>query len=160
MYRSEIFHRAHSTPVGEDPRQGEAERRCADTGLQQRGQEEELFNSLHKDVKAHCQSREECQKAAKGLAINRIPLIPLPIIEEPFRRIAMDVVEPLERSKTGNKYVLVVCDYATRYPEAIPMRSVDAKHVAEELIKKFARVGIPEEILTDQGTVFMSQLLK
>ncbi|CAH1242223.1 GIN1 [Branchiostoma lanceolatum] len=119
-----------------------------------------FWPGLHKDVKTHCQSCEECQKAAKVLTKNRAPLIPLPIIEEPFRRIAMDVVGPLERSKTGNKYVLVVCDYATRYPEAIPMRSVDAKRVAEELTKMFARVGIPEEILTDQGTNFMSQLLK
>ena len=31
--------------------------------------------------------------------------------------------------------------------------------MAEELVKLFARVGIPEEILTDQGTNFTSQLL-
>ena len=53
----------------------------------------------------------------------------------------------------------MVCDYATRYPEAIPLRSIDAEHVAEELVQVFSRVGIPEEILTDQGTNFMSQLL-
>ena len=53
----------------------------------------------------------------------------------------------------------MVGDYATRYPEAIPLRSTDAIHVAEELIKVFARVGVPEEILTDQGSNFTSQLL-
>ena len=46
-----------------------------------------------------------------------------------------------------------------RYPEAIPLRSTDAIHVAEELIKVFARVGVPKEILTDQGSNFTSQLL-
>ena len=59
----------------------------------------------------------------------------------------------------GNKYILVVCDYATRYPEAVPMKSVDAKSVAEEMVKMFARVGLPEEILTDQGSNFTCQLL-
>ena len=39
------------------------------------------------------------------------------------------------------------------------MRSIDAKHVAEELIKVFSRVGVPQEILTDQGSNFTSQLL-
>lgn len=73
--------------------------------------------------------------------------------------IAMDIVGPLPRSKSGHKYILVLCDYANRYPEAIPLRSIDAEHVAEELIKVFARVGIPQEILTDQGSNFMSQLL-
>ena len=71
----------------------------------------------------------------------------------------MDVVGPLPRNQAGNRYILVVCDYATRYPEAIPLRAIDAEHIAEELIKLFARVGVPKEILTDQGSNFMSQLL-
>ena len=55
--------------------------------------------------------------------------------------------------------MLVICDYATRYPEAIPVRSIDAENIAEELIKLFARVGIPQSILTDQGSNFTSKLL-
>ena len=58
-----------------------------------------------------------------------------------------------------NKYVLVICDYATRYPEAIPLHWIDAEHTAEELIKVFSRVGVPKEILTDQSSNFTSQLL-
>ena len=71
----------------------------------------------------------------------------------------MDVVGPLPRSRAGHRYVLVVCDYATRYPEAVAMRSVDAEHVSEELVRIFSRVGIPKEILTDQGTNLTSELL-
>ena len=89
----------------------------------------------------------------------RARLVPLPVIEEPFTRIAMDVVSPLPRSSSGHKYILVVCDYATHYPEAIPMKAVDAEHVAEELVTMFSRVGVPSEILIDQGTNFMSKLL-
>ena len=51
-------------------------------------------------------------------------------------------------------------DYATRYPEAVSMKCVEAERIAEELVKIFARVGISKEILTDQGSNFMSQLLK
>ena len=71
----------------------------------------------------------------------------------------MDIVGPLPRSRSGNHYDLLVCDYATRYLEAIPLRSIDAAHVAEELIKVFARVGVPQEILMDQERNFTSQLL-
>ena len=71
----------------------------------------------------------------------------------------MDNVGPLPRSRTGNRYILVLCDYATCYPEAIPLRTIDAKHIAEQLIGVFARVGVPQEILTDQGSNFTSQLL-
>ena len=114
--------------------------------------------SLFKDVKKFCEACSECQKTAPSRNI-RAPLVPLPIIDVPFHRIAMDIVGPLPRSRSGNKYILVLCDYATRYPEAIPLRTIDAEHIAEELLKVFARVGVPEEILTDQGNNFTSQLL-
>ena len=71
----------------------------------------------------------------------------------------MDIIGPLPRSYSGNKYTLVVCDDATRYPEAMAIPFVEAERIAEELIKLFARVGILEEILTDQGSNFMSSLL-
>ena len=71
----------------------------------------------------------------------------------------MDIVGPLPRTKSGNRYILVMCDYATWYPEAVPVKAVDAEHIAEELVRIFARVGIPEEMLTDQGSNFTSQQL-
>ena len=72
----------------------------------------------------------------------------------------MDIVGPLPQTSTGHRYILVICDYATRYPEAIPLKDVMAETVAEQLVLLFSRVGIPAEILTDQGTNFMSALLK
>ena len=66
---------------------------------------------------------------------------------------------PLPHSQCGNKFILVICDYATRYPEAVPLRTVNAENIAEELVKFFSRVGIPKEILTDHGSNFVSQLL-
>lgn len=71
----------------------------------------------------------------------------------------MDIVGPLPKSHSGKRFMLVVCDYATCYPEAVPLRSTDAEHIAEELVQIFSRVGVPEEILTDQGANFMFQLL-
>ena len=61
--------------------------------------------------------------------------MPLPVIAEPFDQIAMDIVGSLPRSQVGHRYVLIVCDYATQYPEAVAMRSIDAEHVAEELVR-------------------------
>ena len=46
----------------------------------------------------------------------------------------MDIVSPLERSYSGNKYILVVCDYATQYPKAIPLRSIDAETIVTKLM--------------------------
>ena len=114
--------------------------------------------TLYRDVANFCKGCGCCQKAShyKG---KRAPLVPLPIIDVPFKRIAMDIIGPLPHSRSGNKYIPVVCDYATRYPEAMAICSIEAERIAEELVKLFARVGIPEEILTDQGSNFTSSLL-
>ena len=51
------------------------------------------------------------------------------------------------------------CDYAMRYPKAIPLQSVDAEHIVEEFVKVFLRVGVPKEKLTNQGSNFTSRML-
>ena len=71
----------------------------------------------------------------------------------------MDIVGPLPRSRSRNRYVLVFCDYVTRYPEAVPLRCIEAEVIAEELMKLFTRVGLPREILNDQESNFQSHLL-
>ena len=114
--------------------------------------------TIFRDVKEFCRTCPDCQKASSRKG-PRAPLIPLPVIEEPFRRIMMDIVDPLPRSWLGNKYILVLCDYATRYPKALPLKTIDAEHVAEALINVFAGWGVQREILTDQGSNFTSQLL-
>ena len=72
----------------------------------------------------------------------------------------MDIVGPYPEVAREIS-IFVLCDYATQYPEAVPMKSVDAESVAEEMVQMFARVDLhaPEEILTDQGSNFTCQLL-
>ena len=84
----------------------------------------------------------------------------MPIIDEPFRQIVMDVVGPLPKTRKGNQYILVVCDYATKYPEVFPLWMFAAPVVAEKLIEMFAHYGIPQKNLTNQGTNYTSQLLQ
>lgn len=83
-------------------------------------------------------------------------LVLLSITETLFSRITMDQIGPLEKSARGHQHILVMIDYATRYPEALPLRNMSAKSTAKELMLMFSGVGIPSEILTDQGTPFMS----
>ena len=71
----------------------------------------------------------------------------------------MDFIGPLPQTQKENRSVLTICDYATRYPEAIPLPSTEAVRVAKELVNLFSHVGIPEEILSDHGENFMSTML-
>ena len=60
------------------------------------------------------------------------------IIGELFSRVAMDIVGHLPKTKRGYRYVLVLVDYATRYPEAILLKSFTADVIAEKLVEVFA----------------------
>lgn len=39
--------------------------------------------------------------------------------------MVVDIVGPLIKSTVGYQYILVVVDYSTRYPEAIPLRCIN-----------------------------------
>lgn len=113
---------------------------------------------LDGDVKIFCQRCEICQRTTPQLPPPS-QLIPLPITEVSFECIGMDLVGPLPKSAWGHEYILVILDYATWYPEAVPLRKATSKNIAKELFLLMSHVGIPKEILTDQGTPFMSRLM-
>lgn len=71
----------------------------------------------------------------------------------------VDIVGPVQMSQAGNKFILVICDNATRNPKAFPQREITAKQVAIVTLKFFCQVGIAREVLTDQGPNFMSKTL-
>ena len=85
----------------------------------------------------------------------------MPLIDTPFKRVAVDIVGPIAPpSEAGHRYILTLVDYATRYPEAVPLKKITTEAVAEALLDIYSRVGIPEEVLTDQGTQFMSECMQ
>ena len=67
---------------------------------------------IKQDVEQYCRAYPECQRVAPRPSV-RNPLIPMPIIETPFDRLALDIVGPLPRTSRGHKYILVLVDYAT-----------------------------------------------
>jgi hypothetical protein len=112
------------------------------------------------DVKRYCQSCDVCQKTVRKGTVTKAPLVHMPLIDTPFKRVAVDLVGPIwPLSERKNRYILTLVDYATRYPEAVPLPSVETERVAEALVDMFSRVGVPEEILTDMGAQFTSGLM-
>ena len=112
------------------------------------------------DVTRFCQSCDICQKTVPKGAVGRVPLGKMPIIDEPFKRIAVDIVGPFNpESESGHKYILTLIDYATRYPEAVPMMDCSTESVAEALFGIFCRLGVPKEMITDLGRQFISECM-
>ena len=57
-------------------------------------------------------------------------------------------------------YILTIIDYATRYCEALPLKTITTVEVAEALLQVYSRVGVPLEVQSDLGTQFVSDLMK
>ena len=101
-----------------------------------------------------CMSRKGPQHARQGALENMKAGYPLEIM-------AMDIVGPLPTSKTGNKYILVISDYFTKWAEAIGIPNQEAITVATKLVDHvFCRLSIPTQLHSDMGAQFESQLIK
>lgn len=61
----------------------------------------------------------------------RAPLLPLSVVGTLFNRIAMDFIGPLPCTARDYRFTLVIMDYATRFPEVVPMRTMQAMESLE-----------------------------
>lgn len=104
-----------------------------------------FWPGMYSQVKDYCKTCPECQLIA-GRCTTPVPLIPLPVTSTSFELTGVDIIGPVNRSQTQNKFILVVCDYATRNMETFPLRGVTAKQIAGALLKFSSLVGIPREL--------------
>ena len=78
----------------------------------------------------------------------------------PTQVMTVDLVCPLPESMKGNSYIMVVGDYFSRWMEAILIPNQEASTVAEKLVDEvFLRFSAPEQLHSDQGRQFKSQLV-
>ena len=78
------------------------------------------------------------------------PLMPTPLPDRPWQHVGADICE-LE----GRRFLIVV-DYYSRYIDIAHLSSMTSSQVIGKLKNIFARWGIPEEVVTDNGTQFSS----
>ena len=115
-----------------------------------------IWPSMRKDVRIWCQECVPCQQQKITRHI-KPPILHFPTGNR-FETLHLDIVGPLPASQ-GKSYILTMIDRKTRWPEAIPISSISATTVAKHLIDTwFSRYGIPDNIITDQGTQFESEL--
>ncbi|XP_072030629.1 uncharacterized protein [Amphiura filiformis] len=119
-----------------------------------------FWPGVFKDIADYCKTCNICQKTAQIRPTNKAPLQPMPIITKPFKRIGMDILGPLQMTTSKKRYILVIVDYATRFPVAVPLSNIRSSTIAEELSNLFCFVGIPDELISDQASDFKSKLIE
>ncbi|GFN87540.1 gypsy retrotransposon integrase-like protein 1 [Plakobranchus ocellatus] len=97
------------------------------------------------DVTRYCRSCDVCQRTVKKGTVSRVLLEKVPLIDTPFKRVAIDLVGPINPpSEAGHRFILTLVDYATRFAEAVSLRKIDTESVAEALVVIYSRLGLPE----------------
>ena len=82
------------------------------------------------------------------------------VVGAPMERLAMDILGPLPLTPRGNRFVLVVTDYFTKWTESYAISNQEAVTVAEKLVAEFVcRFGVPRELHSDQGTNLESKVM-
>ena len=77
-----------------------------------------------------------------------------------MERIGIDVMGPLTTSDKGNRFVIVICDYFTKWVEAFATPDHCAETVAKILVDHFiSRWGLPSSLHSDQGREFEGKLI-
>ena len=112
---------------------------------------------FHRDIENFCKSGTTCTKN-KLIPRPRKPLQPIAVQPIPFHMVGMDIIGPLKVTLRGNRYILSIIDYCTKYGEAVALPNQETETVVCALEEVFSRHCIPSIILTDQGSTFESHL--
>ena len=116
--------------------------------------------NYRQDVTDWVRSCVKCQQR-KGSPRKRKAALQPSAVGVPLQRVAMDIMGPLPVSERGNRYVLVVMDYFTKWAEAFPLPNQEAESIAEVFVTQFVcRYGVPSQIHTDRGKNFDSLLMR
>jgi transposase InsO family protein len=112
------------------------------------------------DVDLFIRQCNQCARRKYGKSRPKGALIPTRVFE-PFERVALDVTGPHPVSKGGNRFMITIIDLFTKFAIAVPVRNHEAVTIASIFIQQWiCFFGIPEQILTDCGRDFLSDVMK
>ncbi|UYV61724.1 hypothetical protein LAZ67_1006165, partial [Cordylochernes scorpioides] len=112
------------------------------------------------DVEIWCRNCTQCS-SRKGPTTRSKGKLKIYNVGAPFERVAIDVVGSFPKSDLGNKYILVIMDYFTKWPVAVPIPDQEASTLSEALLKDWVCIfGVPKILHSHQGRNFESNIFQ
>ncbi len=84
------------------------------------------------------------------------PLTPTPWPSSPWEHIQVDLCGELHGAPAHARYLLVVHDLHSKWPEVFQLSSISAHSIIDRLDNLFGRWGLPSVVTTDNGPQFAS----
>jgi len=113
--------------------------------------------TLYKDVEQWVKLCKMCQEHSNlhGPMAARQQVIKT---TQALEKMGIDLIGLLPKSNQGHIYALVMQDYFTKWPEAIPLKDTTSKSVEGVLLLVILMWGPLAELLSNQGPEFVVEL--
>ncbi|GJZ76565.1 reverse transcriptase domain-containing protein, partial [Tanacetum coccineum] len=133
----EILAHCHSGPTGGHHSASVTGRKVYESGF--------YWPSIFKDAKDYVMKCDACQRSGNISSRSKMPQNNIQVCDV-FDIWGLDFMGPFLNSK-GNKYILVVVDYVSKWVEAQALPTNDARVVIRFLRRLFARFGVPKALI-------------
>lgn len=116
------------------------------------------WQGMEQDCYDIVRSCESCQKG-KHKTVREDRVLKSVSVQglRPFQKVAIDLAGPLPETALGNKYLIVMADYLSKWVEAVPVKDDRATTVASIFLTELvSRYGSPLEVVSDNGKSFLT----
>jgi hypothetical protein len=101
----------------------------------------------------HCNA---CQLSDKSVKTTQVPNQEVPTPDVPWQKVAIDICGPFSTAPHSKRFLLVMTDYYSKWPEVKATNNITSVTVIKFLNEAFARYGLPQEVVSDNGPQFTS----
>jgi len=117
------------------------------------------WSGMRKDVSTFINNCPGCQKM--NVIKPLIHTIPFTLAHyRPMKRICVDAIGPIDIDDQKIKHIFVIIDAFSRYIRLYSLESINSSEVIKTFNSWIADFGCPSEIVSDNASYFVSELIK
>ena len=114
--------------------------------------------AMDRHVEETVRNCQYCTNSDKSYTCHTTPLQPVQLPDKVWQKLALDIMGPFNDPK--HKFVIVLVDYYSKWCEVAFETEVTTDKMIQFLDNVFAREGLPEFLVTDNGVQLTSHKMK
>ncbi len=111
---------------------------------------------IDRQIEQFVKDCEACVLSEKSIKPVSPPAQSIPWPEKPWQQIQIDIFGAVQVAPHNKRFLVVVHDLHSKWPEIAATGSVTSASVIDILINLFTRWGLPEVLISDNGPQFVS----